>query len=299
MLNFLKKWFGKPSKEASIPATREMDALSVEEKLSIAISAKTDVGCVRTSNEDHFYYDQKGAPSDKGFLAMVADGMGGHAAGEVASQLATEVISTEFHGAKKKTINKALFEAFVLANSEIYDQAQANSVQKGMGTTCTALVIENNQLQFAHVGDSRLYRLRSGQIQQLSNDHTWVQEMVRQGNLTPEEAEKHEDKHMLTQAMGTKPKVDVEITENSIFAQSSDRYLLSSDGFHDQVSKKEIKELMSVSPLDKATAAMVKLARERGGPDNITVVLIELQNEVTKEESTALKTKEIQIDRTP
>jgi len=174
------------------------------------VSLLTDKGCKRPINEDSgtIIYANNGAETTRGLLVVVADGMGGHEAGEVASQLATETIANVYPAAEG-TPGQALEEAFRQAHQSIFRHAQENQKLKGMGSTCTALAIVGKEAWAAHVGDSRLYLLRGQEIYQLSKDHSAIMEMVRQGLLTEEQAEHHEDRNVLLHAMGSQTMLDM------------------------------------------------------------------------------------------
>ena len=237
----------------------------------------TDVGRVRTNNEDAARFVR---PSkivvriSKGFLAIVADGMGGHAAGEIASQTAVETISKAYYQ-QEDTPEASLFTAFSKANRAIWQMANRNVMQKGMGTTCTAVAICQNHLYMAHVGDSRLYLFKEGQLIQLSTDHTYVQELIQQGVITAEEAEKHPERNMLTRAMGTHNKVEIDVVQVSSLFENNDRILLCSDGLYDYFNQEEIATFLTIPLLNEAAQQMVDAAKQRGGHDNITVLLVE------------------------
>ena len=188
----------------------------------------TDVGCVRTNNEDAARFIRPAdllVRSNKGFLAIVADGMGGHAAGEIASQMAVETIGKTYYR-REESPEESLFLAFTKANRSIWQMAGRNARQRGMGTTCTAVVVCESKLYLAPVGDSRLYLLKNGQLLQLSTDHTYVQMLVQQGVITPMEAEKHPERNVLTRAMGTHNKVEIDVEVIPYVLENDDRLLL-------------------------------------------------------------------------
>jgi protein phosphatase len=231
----------------------------------------SDVGCCREVNEDRgcLTHDEKGA------LLLVADGMGGHAAGEVASSLAITAISRVYGKADAGT-EQALETAFHAANREIYQAAAKNKSLRGMGTTCTALAIRDGLAYSAHVGDSRLYLVRGGQIYLMSEDHSAVMEMVRRGLITRESARHHEDKNVILRALGTQPKVEVSVWDKPFPVQTGDQFVLCSDGLYDLIEDEELQQAVWQVAPKEACISLIKLALQRGGPDNITVGVLQV-----------------------
>ncbi len=248
--------------------------------LMIEASVRTDVGCVRDANEDAARFVRPHQPEQrrrKGLLVIVADGMGGHAAGEEASRLATDVVSRVYY-AHEGAPQTALIDALQQANRAIYEAAQADPDRKGMGTTCTVVAILGDRAYLAHVGDSRMYLLREGTLRQMSEDHTLVQAMVKDGTLSAEEADTHEEKNVILRALGTRPQVEVSTWDAPVQLLVNDRLLLCSDGLYDLVTFSEIEQLSALKPFHLAGEALVALAKERGGYDNITVALLEVRD---------------------
>lgn len=235
---------------------------------------RTDPGCHRPLNEDSVRVTHVGPTphGDRGLLLVVADGMGGHEAGEVASQTAVEVIE-QVYGQAKGTPGEALNEAFRRAHEQILDLSTHNPAMAGMGTTCTGLALVGNRAWAAHVGDSRLYLMRNGAIYQISEDQTQCMELVRRGLLTLEEAERHEDRNILAHAMGTRPELVAMSWPEPMAVAPGDRFLLCSDGLHDLVANAEILEVAGHGDPDESCARLVRMARDRGGYDNITVAM--------------------------
>lgn len=264
---FWKKWLSAKGHDSS---TEIMGT----DMRAVVIS---DVGCVRTNNEDSARFIRPAGQDvrqAKGFLALVADGMGGHAAGEVASRLAVETISKVYFD-RQESVEESLFLALTKANRSIWMAAGKDSKQKGMGTTCTAIAILNNRLYLAHVGDSRAYIFKNGQVMQLSKDHTYVQELVDQGVISASEADRHPERNVLTRAMGTHNKVEIDTSGISTLFEKEDRLLLCTDGLYDYLSKDELAQLLSIPSLSESAHAMIESAKQRGGHDNITVLLVE------------------------
>lgn len=237
-------------------------------------AAATDTGLVRDANEDAVSVDET--------LAIVADGMGGHAAGEIASSLAVEVITHQFH--ENETV-EGLYDAVEAANRAILADAVANPERFGMGTTIIAIALTEDVAgiispTLVNVGDSRVYQLRDGALRQLSDDHSVAEEWVRMGRLTPEEAAVHPRRHQLTRVLGMDDTVEVDVV--SVVAQPGDRLLLCSDGLSNELTPEQLVQLASPPmPLEDAVEKLVAAAREAGGRDNITVALVEFDDVVT------------------
>jgi serine/threonine protein phosphatase PrpC len=232
----------------------------------VLVGAATDVGRVRERNEDGFLTREP--------LFAVADGMGGHRGGSVASKLALEVLSQM--GGDSMTGDGAalgLAEMVTRANEAVLDAASEQPKLTGMGTTLTAIVVQPGRLHLAHVGDSRAYLLRDGALRQLTEDHSLVQRMVKEGKLTPEEAEVHPHRSVLTRALGVEP--ELEVDKETIDVQPGDRLLLCSDGLTTMVSEKEIQTFLAEHDNPQAAAeALVEAANQAGGVDNITAVVL-------------------------
>jgi len=233
----------------------------------------SDPGCVRRRNEDSILVRTPagGREKSRNLLAVVADGMGGHQAGDRASQLAVATIGQTFAAADLPP-DQALVAAFEAANGLILNEASHDAALAGMGTTATALAISDGRAWLAHVGDSRLYRLRDERLEQLSEDHTLVAAMLRDGLITPEQAGDHPNRHVLIRAMGTHAKLDVMLAAVSLAL--GDVFLLCSDGLHDLVGSEDIRTCLLARPPQAACAFLVELARQRGGFDNISVIAV-------------------------
>jgi serine/threonine protein phosphatase PrpC len=229
--------------------------------------AVTDPGRQRRANEDSLLVR---AP-----LFVVADGMGGAQAGEVASRVAIEAFQPGVGGDEEP--ERELAELAIAANTRIHELSRSNLEQAGMGTTLTAVYVGMDEVAIAHVGDSRAYCLRDGELARLTDDHSLVDELVRQGRLTPEEAEEHPQRSVITRALG--PEGTVEVDTRSFRARAGDVYLLCSDGLTTMLSEEEIRDLLiSSANLHDAGEALVGAANQAGGRDNITVVLVRLED---------------------
>lgn len=236
--------------------------------MNLAVGAKTDVGRVREGNEDSFFAD---AP-----LFAVADGMGGHLAGDVASATAIEVIKGD--GPASTVDPDSLADMVRAANQAIWDKARDDDNLRGMGTTCTLVLIQGDRAEVAHVGDSRLYLFRGQKLEQVTEDHTLVGRMVREGKLRPEEAERHPQRSIVTRALGVDENVDVD--RFSISLAEGDRLLICSDGLSSMLSAEDIADALRSQPDPQAAAeALVDRANSAGGEDNITVVVIDAGGE--------------------
>jgi protein phosphatase len=244
----------------------------------------TDVGQKRESNEDSVFYFQ---PEDanqmrnKGTLTIVADGMGGHQAGEVASRTAVETIQQSYYDLSDENPREALEQAFLDANRDIFIAANADPSLNGMGTTATALLLIKDLAYFAHVGDSRLYRIRDEEIALLCEEHTLVMEMVKNGLLPLHEARQHPYRNVITRALGTNPELQVNTPPQALPMQMGDCYVLCSDGLHDLVEESEIQRIVAGSDAFEACHRMIELANRRGGHDNISVAVIKIQPKET------------------
>jgi protein phosphatase len=238
----------------------------------------TDVGRQRQSNEDSFFE----APP----VFAVADGMGGARAGEVASRMAVEVL-----GESPDQVGEpeARLQAIArTANQRIYELARRDDAYRGMGTTLTAVIVSGREIAVGHVGDSRLYRLRDGELERLTTDHSLVEEYVRAGRLAPEEAESHPQKSIITRALGVE--ADVEVDTLTCDASDGDVYLLCSDGLTAMVPESEVAAILrNRTSLEQAGRTLIDVANRAGGRDNITVVLFRLSDSgVAREEGDTL-----------
>lgn len=242
--------------------------------LTVQAVLKTDVGKVRSENQDFgtLTTSQEEAKSHAGGrLLIVADGMGGHRGGATASRLAADTVKTEYLTSATGDPAIALHEALAMANAKIFAESQTNPDLRGMGTTTSALVVRGNQAWFAHVGDSRIYLIRGERIQQLTDDHSLVATMVREGLLTIQEAETHPRRNVLQRSVGVGEDVDIDI-RGPFEVQEADTFILCSDGLHGLVKEEEMARVARL-PLEQAASEFVKLALDRGAPDNVTVIV--------------------------
>lgn len=238
------------------------------------VFAKTDIGKARKTNED-FYYVSK--PEDKIKLFILADGMGGYSAGEVASQMAVKTVKEyiykhfEKNNDTQEKIENLLIDSIEYANNVIYKKAESKKELNGMGTTLDVCLIYNNKVYIGHVGDSRVYRIRKDFMRKLTKDHSYVQTLIEDGKITKEEAFNHPKKNMLTKALGCMEKIEPDVYTKTFI--KDDIILMSSDGLTNMVREDEISNIIKQDK-ENATESLVKRANDNGGYDNITVVII-------------------------
>ena len=250
------------------------EAIRLSSRLVWQFSAHSDVGQVRAQNEDSF-----GADSCRG-LFIVADGMGGHAAGEVASSLAvrcaTEGVALIPGDAPLHEARDRLRSAIHDANEVILIEGRADPDRSGMGTTTTALLISpDGWWVVGHVGDSRAYLVRAGRVTQITEDHTYVQELVNQGRLSSEEARLHPRSSLLTRALGTAPNVSIDLIDGEL--KEGDRFVLASDGLMSMVPESEIRShLAAESEAEELVRNLIAAANDAGGHDNITTIVVDV-----------------------
>jgi protein phosphatase len=243
--------------------------------------AETHTGKKRRRNEDAFVCEPP--------LFAVADGMGGAQAGEVASSLAATAVSDALRqGGEARNGKLLVVELIQEANRLVHERAVRDAAASGMGTTMTVALVDGDEVAIGHVGDSRAYRLRDGALEQLTEDHSLVAELVRRGELSPAQAEVHPQRSVITRALGTEPDVDVDAF--AVEAAPGDVYLLCSDGLSTMVDEERIAQIVDRNREDLrgATEALIKAANDGGGEDNITVVLFDIADgDVTMEQPAA------------
>jgi serine/threonine protein phosphatase PrpC len=247
--------------------------------LDVRIGARTDLGRMRENNEDKFEFFEPEEPellAVKGCMYAVADGMGGHASGQVASELALKTVFKTYCADPDDDVAKSLGSAIRAANSFIYDAATAIAEREGMGTTCTVLVLRNDEMFVGHVGDSRMYLIRDGEIKQITDDHSWVAEQVRRGALTEEEARFSPFRNVITRSLGMGPDVEVDTLQDNV--KTDDIFVLCSDGLSGYVTDPEILEIAAGSSPAVAATKLVDRANESGGGDNVTVVVVAVRD---------------------
>lgn len=236
-------------------------------RLRVTGGILSHAGLVRDTNEDAVSYVLDG---ERGALAIVADGMGGHSAGDVASRMAAETVERLYFelGGPPPAV---LAEAFAAANRAIHEQSVRDPSCRGMGTTCTALVLRDGAAYLAHIGDSRAYMWRDGGLKQISEDHSLVAELVRDGVLTASQAANSPQRHVILRALGPDPIAQPEIWADGLPVQAGDLFVLCSDGLTDLVGEDAIADMVSRLPPREACAALVQSALAAGGTDNVSV----------------------------
>lgn len=238
-------------------------------------SGKSDIGKVRETNEDQYVIDE-----EVGFFA-VADGMGGHAAGEIASDLAIQSVSDAMRKAAQagdgREARRLIEDAVMAANRKICDSIAAHDDRRGMGTTMVILLAIGDKVVIGHVGDSRVYLLRDGRLRQLTSDHSWVNEQVKLGVLSQQEAHRHPMRNVVTRALGSRGDVKPDLAEENL--QSGDAFLLCSDGLNVMLTDDLICETLLAHKDDPEGACreLIRAANDRGGEDNTTVVVLSVE----------------------
>jgi len=250
--------------------------------LAVKVAGRTDVGCVRANNEDNFGFDSRYG------IFVVCDGMGGQAAGEVASKMGVDILLDYFrelgsagngHGGVGQPASGAqsLASAIQLANRTIFDAGKDQNGQGAMGSTIVAALLRGNSLSIAHVGDSRIYLIRHGDIQQLTQDHSLVMEQVRRGYITLEQAQKSELQNIILRALGSEESVEADIED--LLTLPGDLLLMTSDGLTRHLKDDEILTIVRQShDLETACNELVETAKQRGGDDNITCLLVRVED---------------------
>jgi protein phosphatase len=245
----------------------------------IRFGAKTDLGRVRENNEDKFDFYEPEDPTilaSRGCFYAVADGMGGHAAGQIASELALKTVIAHYYDNPTDSIPVALLEAIAAANETIHNIALVIPERSGMGTTLTAAIVVEDRVYIGQVGDSRAYLIRGGTIRQVTFDHSWVAEQVRLGGLTAEEAEFSPYRNVITRSIGTQPIVEPDVFEETV--EIGDVWVLCTDGLTNHVEDEEIRLIASNHAPSEAARQFIELANARGGRDNITVCVLSIRD---------------------
>lgn len=245
---------------------------------TVKMGAKTDLGRIRENNEDKFDFYEPEDPAvlaTKGCFYGVADGMGGHSAGQIACELALKVVIRAYYANPSPDTHASMRRAVEEANALIYDTAQMMTERSGMGTTLTAVVVREDMVTVAQVGDSRAYLLRDGQITQLTEDHSWVAEQVRIGAMTLEEAQASPFRNIITRSIGTSSTVEPDIATHELHV--GDSVIMCSDGLSGHLDPQEIAAIASEHSPSIAAMRLVEEANERGGRDNITVMILSIR----------------------
>lgn len=241
----------------------------------VTVACKTDLGRVRENNEDKFEYflpEDDATLASRGQIFLVCDGMGGHAAGQIASELTAKTFIDVYLHHPSADASVAMAAGVNAANRFVCDVGRAVPARRGMGTTLSGLILLQDKAYTVQVGDSRIYRLRQGEMLMMTHDHTWVDEQIRAGVLTPEEAEHHPYKHVLTRAVGTEGEVVPDIELNDL--KPGDLYMLCSDGVMNHVSDERIGQILTEGAPSEIAWKLVGEALVGGGSDNTTVMIV-------------------------
>jgi PPM family protein phosphatase len=243
--------------------------------MKIDFCGKSDKGMVRKSNEDYLAYERI---RDDEYLFVVADGMGGHRAGDVASRLGTQHFVRQYRKLRKKknTIMDSMNRSLEKANDVILARASSDPRKRGMGTTFSAVAISNFNAHIVHVGDSRIYLIRDDEMTQLTTDHTFVGKMVEEGRITEDEARDHPQKNILYMSLGARKAFEPEV-KTQIELREGDIFIMCSDGLNNMVSDGTIKEYVLSYSVKDAVEQLIKLANDNGGTDNITLQVINIE----------------------
>lgn len=243
----------------------------------VAFGAKTDLGRVRENNEDKFDFLEPDDPTvlaAKGRVYAVADGMGGHSAGQIASELALNIFTRSYYADPNPNVESSLQRAVREANAYVVDVARTVPGRSGMGATLTAVILRDDDLFIAQVGDSRCYLLRNGSLDQVTEDHSWVAEQVRAGAMTLQEAESSPFRNVITRSMGGAPEVEPDVT--AVKVQVGDRFLLCSDGLSGMVPDEEMAEILAQGSPSVAVWNLIDRANHYGGKDNVTALVLDI-----------------------
>jgi protein phosphatase len=247
-------------------------------KMTLTVKSATDQGLRRAQNEDrHAFWFAEDA--GRGVLLVVADGMGGARGGEVASQLAVDTVIGNYREANGDGVLDDLAKSVEAANRAVYEQSISVPGLHGMGTTCTALVVRDHEAFVAHVGDSRAYVLHDGSLRQLTQDHSLVAQLIQSRQLTPEQAKSDPRRNLVTRSIGVGSTVAVDAGRVAGKLNHGDTLLLCTDGLHGLVTDLELANIASGPDLERACRDLIALANQRGGPDNITVILARLESD--------------------
>jgi len=249
--------------------------------VELDIGRRTDIGRRREHNEDclaiYHHPEFEDEAGSRGTLLIVADGMGGYAAGEIASRTAVEAILNAYYGNLSDDVTQGLTRAVRDANRAVLDEANRDADRAGMGTTLALAVVWSGHLAVANVGDSRVYLIRDGRIAQISRDHSWIAELLAVGKITPEEARHHPMRNVVTRSLGGRPDLDIEVYP-PLKLRRGDIVLVCSDGLWGMVSAEQMLQIVESHSAQAAADALVAAANDAGGHDNITAIVCRVVN---------------------
>lgn len=239
--------------------------------MKFKFSSHSNVGLKRTENEDALGVYE----FDEGLLVIVCDGLGGNKAGEVASQLAVEIIHNSFINSRKNDYFERIKDAILEANKIIKAKSESNSEYTGMATTAEILFINDNSAYWGHIGDSRIYNYRQGKLKQLTKDHSFIQNLIDEGHITLKEAENHPNRNIIMRAVGDTEEIEIDFSKIKIAVNEKDRFFICTDGVTVVVSDTELQEILSEDNFDIIKESINKLIESRGAPDNFSYVIVE------------------------
>jgi serine/threonine protein phosphatase PrpC len=274
LISWFKQLLGMPTQAVLVFTGREQ---SIMTQFNLTVGQQSDIGLTRELNEDNMISvlpEDAQEMATKGALFVVADGMGGHTQGEVASELAINTIREAYYRNPDEDRAEALRAAVQQANEKVYQQGMAQGADKvnTMGTTCVAAVLQDDVVYVANVGDSRAYLLREDHIKQITEDHSWVAQQVRAGNLTPEEAHGHPKRNVIYRCLGTQGEVEIDLFTEQV--QEGDLLVLCTDGLSGLVSNQELQDIVRQYAPEESVQQLIARANEHGGPDNITAIVV-------------------------
>jgi protein phosphatase len=270
----------RPQSSRERPPGLRRDRSLTHPRFRVTTAAATDVGRRRSGNEDSYASwaaEGDAAAHAADHLLVVCDGMGGSNAGEVASRIAADTVVREFVAAPPEDTATALAHSVQVANQEIWEHSRSHQDLNGMGTTCTALALKQDQVLVAHVGDSRAYLVRAHRARQITTDHSLVAQLVARNQLSPEEARNDPRRNVVTRSVGVGPDLEVDVVAVGEPLKGGDTLVLCSDGLHGQMSDDEIAGFAMAESLPEACRDLIELANARGGPDNITVAMLRFE----------------------
>lgn len=240
----------------------------------LEFDAQTDKGMVRSENQDRtgVWVDESDGGAARGRLFVVCDGMGGHNGGSVASATAVEALLAGFRESPESTLRRRLGHAIEVANTAVRRKAAQDLALRNMGTTCVALVLRGRRAQIAHIGDSRAYLFRGGKVEQITRDHTYLNDLIGMGLITPERARNHPERNIITRCIGMGDALQIDFNTREI--RKDDIFLLCTDGLYNYVEGEEMRNVAESKPPSEACETLVRLANSRGGEDNITCLVV-------------------------
>lgn len=242
------------------------------------VGAATDVGVIRSMNQDYYYCSEKNTGIH---FYIIADGMGGHKGGEVASCTSVNVVKdyiVEHYWQGKYQNNRLLLvrDAFLKSNQEVFEMSEKKEELRGMGTTLTMALVEDNVLYMGHIGDSRIYLIKDGKAEKITEDHSLVEELVKNGSISQEEADNHPQKNIITRALGTQLDVEIDVVSRKL--EKVDMLLMCTDGLTNMLNEKDIELIyQKIKDPQKLCNSLITEANKRGGKDNITVIAVKVR----------------------